>query len=85
MDHESRRQQRFFGKLLGITIGLAIIAVAFAISQYWSMRYLLKEPSRLCHFRGMPPGTSRGNYAKSALAHHRNPPMNSSDPLSRIG
>ena len=38
MDHESRRQQRFFGKLLGITIGLAIIAVAFAISQYWSMR-----------------------------------------------
>ena len=38
MDHESWRQQRFYGKLLGITIGLAIIAVAFAISQYWSMR-----------------------------------------------
>jgi hypothetical protein len=38
MDHGDQRQQRFFGKLLGITVGLALIAVAFAISQYWVMR-----------------------------------------------
>jgi hypothetical protein len=38
MDHGDQRQQRFFGKLLGITVGLALIAVAFAISQYWVVR-----------------------------------------------
>jgi hypothetical protein len=35
MDPESWRQQNFFGKLMGVTIGLAFIAVVLTI---WSMR-----------------------------------------------
>jgi hypothetical protein len=33
-----QRQGSVFEKLLGITIGLAIIAAALMISQHWSMR-----------------------------------------------
>jgi hypothetical protein len=32
------RESWFFGKLLGITIGLAVIAVALAVSQYCAIR-----------------------------------------------
>jgi hypothetical protein len=38
MDDESQRKQRFFGKLLGVTIGLAAVAVALAVSQFLAMR-----------------------------------------------
>ena len=37
MDEESERQQRFFGHLLGVTIGFAAMVVAIAVAQYWAM------------------------------------------------
>ncbi len=38
VDPEDWRRQRFFEKLFGVTIGVAIVAVALTILQHWPMR-----------------------------------------------
>jgi hypothetical protein len=38
VEPENGRRQKFFGTLLGVAIGMAVVAVALTISQHWPLR-----------------------------------------------